>query len=35
MLVRAYGDVKALSPDAAEEAVRALDKDRRYLQDVY
>jgi sulfite reductase (NADPH) flavoprotein alpha-component len=35
MLVRAYGDVKALSPDAAEETVRALDKDRRYLQDVY
>jgi sulfite reductase (NADPH) flavoprotein alpha-component len=35
MLVRAYGDVKALSPDAAEEAVRVLDKERRYLQDVY
>ncbi len=35
MLVRAYADVKALAPDAAEEAVRALDREHRYLQDVY
>ena len=34
-LVRAYADVKALSPDAAEEAVRRLESDKRYLQDVY
>jgi sulfite reductase (NADPH) flavoprotein alpha-component len=34
-LVRAYGDVKALSPEAAETAVAALERDRRYLQDVY
>jgi sulfite reductase (NADPH) flavoprotein alpha-component len=34
-LVRAYADVKELSPEAAEQAVAALDRDRRYLQDVY
>ena len=34
-LVRAYADVKALSPEAAEAAVATLDRDRRYLQDVY
>jgi sulfite reductase (NADPH) flavoprotein alpha-component len=34
-LVRAYSDVKALSPEAAEQAVRDLDRGRRYLQDVY
>jgi sulfite reductase (NADPH) flavoprotein alpha-component len=34
-LVRAYADVKALSPEAAEAAVATLDRERRYLQDVY
>ena len=34
-LVRAYADVKALAPDAAEDAVRRLERDKRYLQDVY
>ena len=34
-LVRAYADVKALSPEAAEQAVAALERDKRYLQDVY
>ena len=34
-LARAYADVKALSPEAAEEAVLALDRGQRYLQDVY
>jgi sulfite reductase (NADPH) flavoprotein alpha-component len=34
-LVAAYADVKALSPDAAELAVRELEHGRRYLQDVY
>jgi sulfite reductase (NADPH) flavoprotein alpha-component len=34
-LVRAYADVKALAPEAAEEAVRRLEAGRRYLQDVY
>src|SRR4029077_15159617 len=34
-LVRAYADVKALSPDAAEQAVATLERDRRYQQDVY
>jgi sulfite reductase (NADPH) flavoprotein alpha-component len=34
-LVRAFADVKALAPDAAEAAVRELEKGRRYLQDVY
>lgn len=34
-LVRAYADVKALSPDAAEQAVVALERDKRYLQDTY
>jgi sulfite reductase (NADPH) flavoprotein alpha-component len=35
MLVRALADVKALAPEAAEAAVRELEKTRRYLQDVY
>jgi sulfite reductase (NADPH) flavoprotein alpha-component len=35
MLVRALADVKSLAPDAAEAAVRELEKSRRYLQDVY
>jgi sulfite reductase (NADPH) flavoprotein alpha-component len=34
-LVRAFSDVKRLAPDAAEAAVRELEKSRRYLQDVY
>jgi sulfite reductase (NADPH) flavoprotein alpha-component len=35
MLVRAFADVKALGPEAAEQAVRELEDGRRYLQDVY
>ena len=34
-LVRAYADVKALSPEVAEAAVAALERDKRYQQDVY
>ncbi|HEY7301853.1 MAG TPA: flavodoxin domain-containing protein [Xanthobacteraceae bacterium] len=34
-LVRAYADVKALEPEAAEQAVRTLERGKRYLQDVY
>lgn len=34
-LVRAYADVKGLSPEAAEQAVTALERDKRYLQDTY
>ncbi|HEY5306198.1 MAG TPA: flavodoxin domain-containing protein [Pseudolabrys sp.] len=34
-LVRSYADVKALSPEAAELAVAALERDKRYLQDTY
>lgn len=34
-LVAAFGDVKALSPDAAEAAVATLEREKRYLQDVY
>jgi len=34
-LVRAYADVKGLSPEAAEQAVVALERDKRYLQDTY
>ncbi len=34
-LVRALADVRGLEPDAAEAAVRELEKSRRYLQDVY
>jgi sulfite reductase (NADPH) flavoprotein alpha-component len=34
-LVRAYGDVKALSSEAAEQAVASLERDKRYLQDTY
>ncbi len=35
MLVNAYADVKMLSPEAAEQAVAALEREKRYLQDVY
>ncbi|MGA2567420.1 MAG: flavodoxin domain-containing protein [Pseudolabrys sp.] len=34
-LVRAYAEVKALSPEAAEAAVASLERDKRYLQDTY
>jgi len=34
-LVRAYADVKALSVEAAEQAVNDLDRAHRYLQDTY
>ncbi len=34
-LVSAYTDVKALSPEAAEQAVAQLEKDKRYLTDTY
>jgi sulfite reductase (NADPH) flavoprotein alpha-component len=34
-LVRAYADVKALSLEAAEQAVNDLDREHRYLQDTY
>jgi len=34
-LVRAYGDVKSLSPEAAEQAVATLEREKRYLQDTY
>jgi sulfite reductase (NADPH) flavoprotein alpha-component len=34
-LVKAFADVKTLSPEAAEQAVEAIERDHRYLQDVY
>ena len=34
-LVRAYADVKGLAPEAAEQAVALLEREKRYLQDVY
>jgi sulfite reductase (NADPH) flavoprotein alpha-component len=34
-LVRAYADVKALRPQAAERVVAELERDKRYMQDVY
>ncbi len=34
-LTRAYADVKALTPEAAEQAVAGLERDKRYLQDTY
>jgi sulfite reductase (NADPH) flavoprotein alpha-component len=34
-LVKAYADVKAVAPEVAEQAVGALERGRRYLQDVY
>ncbi|KLK94577.1 flavodoxin [Microvirga vignae] len=34
-IVAAYADVKALSPEAAEQAVSELERGRRYHQDVY
>jgi sulfite reductase (NADPH) flavoprotein alpha-component len=35
MLTNAYADVKALAPEGAAQAVDALERDKRYLQDVY
>lgn len=35
VLVNAYADVKSLSPEAAEQAVATLEREKRYLQDVY
>jgi sulfite reductase (NADPH) flavoprotein alpha-component len=35
MLVNAYADVKAITAEAAEQAVAALERDKRYLQDTY
>jgi sulfite reductase (NADPH) flavoprotein alpha-component len=34
-LVRAYADAKSLSPEAAEQAVLQLERDKRYLTDTY
>jgi sulfite reductase (NADPH) flavoprotein alpha-component len=34
-LVSAYADVKALTPEAAEQIVAGLERDKRYLQDTY
>jgi sulfite reductase (NADPH) flavoprotein alpha-component len=34
-LVRAYADVRSLAPEAAEQAVVQLERDKRYLQDTY
>jgi sulfite reductase (NADPH) flavoprotein alpha-component len=34
-LLRAFADVKALPPEAAEHAVATLEREKRYLQDVY
>jgi sulfite reductase (NADPH) flavoprotein alpha-component len=34
-LVKSFADVKALAPDAAEQAVATLERERRYLQDTY
>jgi sulfite reductase (NADPH) flavoprotein alpha-component len=34
-LVKAYADVKAISTEAAEQAVVTLEREKRYLQDTY
>jgi sulfite reductase (NADPH) flavoprotein alpha-component len=34
-LVRAFADVKALTSEAAEQAVMTLEREKRYLQDTY
>jgi sulfite reductase (NADPH) flavoprotein alpha-component len=34
-LVRVFAEVKALSPEVAEQAVAGLERDKRYLQDTY
>ncbi len=35
MLTRAYADVKSLAPEAADAAIAGLEREKRYLQDVY
>jgi sulfite reductase (NADPH) flavoprotein alpha-component len=35
VLARAYADVKSVAPEVAEQALRTLEGERRYLQDVY
>ena len=35
MLTRAYADVKALAPAAADAVITGLEREKRYLQDVY
>ncbi|MGE3150298.1 MAG: sulfite reductase subunit alpha, partial [Pseudorhodoplanes sp.] len=35
MMSLAYADVKAISPDAAEAAVRQIEREKRYLTDTY
>ena len=34
-LARAYADVKGVAPEVAEQALVSLERERRYLQDVY
>jgi len=34
-IVRAYAEVKSLAPEAAEQAVTQLERDKHYLQDTY
>ncbi len=34
-LTRAYADVKSLAPEAADAAIAGLEREKRYLQDVY
>jgi sulfite reductase (NADPH) flavoprotein alpha-component len=34
-LVRAVADIKAVTPEAAEQTVRQLERDNRYQTDVY
>jgi sulfite reductase (NADPH) flavoprotein alpha-component len=34
-LVNAFADVKGLAPEVAHQAMQQLDRERRYLQDVY
>ncbi len=34
-LTRAYADVKSLTPEAADAAIASLEREKRYLQDVY
>ncbi|MGB7257947.1 MAG: flavodoxin domain-containing protein [Pseudolabrys sp.] len=34
-LARAYADVKGIAPEAAEQAVATLERDKRYLTDTY
>ena len=34
-LVRAYADVQGIAPEAAEQAVATLERDKRYLTDTY